>query len=161
MTVTLGERTPETVRMFFHQSRRPDIRRFLPMKAATEAEALADYQQTLLPGARSYGRTILLDGRYVGDVWCYAMAPGETPEAMLSYCVWDAECRRQGVATRGVRLFMAEIDCRFGIRRLGAFTYADNAASLRVLEKCGFQRAETIAESGVLSYYYQRVEAEK
>lgn len=155
MTITLGERTPETVRIFFHQSRQPDIRRYLPLKAATEAEALADYQRTLLPGARSYGRIILADGRYVGDVWCYAMAPGETPQAMLSYCVWDTACWRQGVATQAAGLFMEEISRRFGIRRLGAFTCADNAASLRVLEKCGFQRAETLSEDGVLSYYYE------
>lgn len=155
MTITLDQRTPETVRIFFRQSRRPDIRRFLPLKATTEAEALADYRKTLLPDARSYGRIILVDGRYVGDVWCYAMAPDGTPQAMLSYCLWDTACWGQGIATQAVRLFMTEVGCRFGIRRLGAFTFAENAASLRVLEKCGFQLAETIAEDGVLSRYYQ------
>ena len=72
MVTTLGERTAETVRIYFEKANRPEIKKVLPQKAKTVEEALADYEKTRLPGATSFGQTILADGRYVGDVWCYA-----------------------------------------------------------------------------------------
>ena len=38
---------------------------------------------------------------------------------------------------------------------LGAFTFASNIASIRVLEKNGFTRREEFEEDGILSCYLQ------
>ena len=62
MKVELRERTEETVRIYFETVRRQGLDRTLPQRAKTAEEAVEDYRQTLLPGAKSYGRTIWVDG---------------------------------------------------------------------------------------------------
>ena len=155
MNVTLAPRTQETVRIYFREAQEPSIRRDLPQKAQTVEEALADYEKTLLPDATSFGLTILADGRYVGDVWCYCIDPSDTPGCMLSYCVFDRSVRNMGAATDAVRAFMTIIRRKYALRTVGAFTFERNAASIRVLEKCGFVRMETFTEDGVPSHYYE------
>lgn len=155
MTVTLAPRTAETVRIYFREAQEPSIRRDLPQKAQTVEEALTDYQRTLLPGATSFGLTIQADGRYVGDIWCYCIDPQDTPNCMLSYCVFDRSCRNKSVATTAVQQFLPLLRQRYAVRTVGAFTFAHNAASIRVLEKCGFTRMESFTEDGQLSHYYE------
>lgn len=155
MNTELRERTAETVAIYFERANTEEIRRVLPMKARTLDEALEDYRHTLLPGAASFGRTIYEDGRYVGDVWCYCIHEDDEPDAMVSYCIFDETARGRGVATRALMLFMDEVERRFGLRTLGAFTYSANTASARVLEKSGFALIEEFEEDGVLSRYYQ------
>ena len=156
MLVPLDKRTEETVRLYFEKSRQPFIRAVLPQKARSVEETLDDYRKTLLPTATSYGRIIRADGVYVGDVWCYCIDKQETPNAMLSYCVFDPACWRKGIATQAVGLFLAEMRQRYGIQTVGAFTFADNSASRRVLEKSGFSLLESFVEDGRASHYYQR-----
>ncbi len=155
MKVILCPRTAETAAIYFEKARRKAIRDMLPQKAKTVEEALADFAKTQRPGATSFGRTIYVDERYVGDVWVYAIDPNDTPNAMFSYCVFDQAVWGKGIATEAVRLFLAEIQARFSLHSIGAFTYAANAASIRVLEKCGFVLAEEFFEDGVQSRYYQ------
>lgn len=69
MNIRLGERTAETAAVYFERTRIPAIQRFLPQKAQTREEFLADFRKSREPGSRSFGRTIYADGRYVGDVW--------------------------------------------------------------------------------------------
>ena len=154
--IALGERSEETVRIYFSRAQQPMIKAVLPQKAQTVEEALADYQATLLPSARSYGRTILVDGRSVGDIWCYGLNRDEEPNAMLSYCLFEPAYWGKGIATRAVGMFLEEIRVKFGIQTIGAFTFADHAASIRVLEKNGFCLMEEFAEEGRRSKYFQR-----
>ena len=156
MNISLGQRTEETVRIYFEQTRNPAIRRTLPQRAQTLAEALADFRRTLEPGCRSYGRTIWADGQYVGDVWCYGMDADGEPQAMVSYCVWQTDRWGRGAATAALGLFLEEIRAQFGITRVGAFTFAANTGSVRVLERNGFRLAETVEENGAVSGYYTR-----
>lgn len=156
MKITLGGRTAETAAVYFEKTRSPAIRSALPQKAQTLEEALADYRKTQLPGAKSFGRTICADGQYVGDVWCYCMDPAGDPQAMVSYCVFEQELWGRGVAAKALGLFLEEIRKRFGLERVGAFTFASNTGSIRVLEKNGFRLQESFTEDGVESGYYQR-----
>ena len=155
MSVKLGQRTEETVAVYFERAQSAAIRAVLPQRARTLEEALADYRKTLELGARSFGRTIYADGRYVGDIWCYAMGPENDPQAMVSYCVFERELWGRGAAAKALGLFLAELRERFGFERIGAFTYASNAGSVRVLEKNGFQLEEVFAEDGRESRYYR------
>lgn len=156
MKITLGGRTAETVAAYFERTRSPAIRKMLPQKAQTLEEALEDFRKTQAPGAKSFGRTIYADGRYVGDVWCYCMDPDGDPQAMLSYCIFEQSLWGRGIATEALGLFLKEIRERFGLERVGAFTFAGNAASIRVLEKNGFRLQEFFTEDGVESRYYRR-----
>lgn len=153
--IALGERSAETVRTYFARAQQPEIRRALPQKAQTVEEALKDYQDTLLPGATSYGKTILWNGRYVGDVWCYGIHRENVPSAMLSYCLFEPALWGRGVTTQAVGMFLKEAEKAHGLQTMGAFTFADNAASIGVLEKNGFQLMEEWTEDGRRSRYYQ------
>lgn len=154
--IALGERNETTVRIYFSRAQQPMIKALLPQKAQTVEEALKDYQATLLPNARSYGRTILADGSYVGDVWCYGLNQDEEPNAMLSYCLFEPGYWGKGVATRAVGMFLEAARERYGLQTIGAFTFADHAASIRVLEKNGFCLMEEFSEDERRSKYFQR-----
>lgn len=155
MKVELKDRTAETVVTYFRATRAPEVRKYLPQKAATEAEALAEYAKTQQPGATSYGRTIYADGKYIGDIWCYCIQRDE-PNAMVSYCVFDKAYWSRGVATEALGRFLAEIAQKLGIKSAGAFTYSANKASIRVLLKNGFTDVETFVEDGAESKYLQK-----
>ena len=155
MVITLGERTAETVRIYFEKANRPEIKKVLPQKAKTVEEALADYEKTRLPGATSFGQTILADGRYVGDIWCYCIDMEDEPNCMVSFCVFELESWSKGIATAALKLFIEAIRAKYGVKTIGAFTYASNLASVRVLEKNGFSVMEEFEENGVLSKYLQ------
>ena len=157
MMIELRERTAETVLTYFRATRDAEIQKFLPQKAQSEEEALADFEKTRREGAASYGRTIYADGRHVGDIWCYCIQE-EEPNAMVSYCVFDKTLWNRGVATRSLQLFLEEIIEKFHLNHIGAFTYLENMASIRVLEANGFCRMEEFTEDGVASVYLQRNE---
>ena len=86
-------------------------------------------------------RTILADGDVVGSTAVY----GEPGEREVTYWVDRAHWGR-GIATAALGALLAEVP----ERPLFARAAADNAASLRVLEKCGFResaRARGYAEA--------------
>ena len=156
MNIQLKERTAETAAVYFQRTRAPAIQRFLPQRARTLEEFLSDFRKTQEPGASSYGRTIYVDGQYAGDVWCYCMDPSGDPQAMVSYCLFQQSLQGRGAATEALRLFLDEIRDRFSLERIGAFTFTENTASIRVLEKNGFRLAESFTEGGRASGYYLR-----
>ena len=143
MEITLGTRTADTVRIYFEKSQHPEIKKFLPQKAQSVEEALEDYEKTLLPDTTSYGRTILADGHYVGDI------------CMVSFCIFEASYRSKGIATTALNMFLALIREKYGVNTVGAFTFSHNHASLNVLQKNGFSIIEEFEEDGVLSKYLQ------
>ena len=155
MIVSLHQRTEAHVRTYFQRTQDVEIKEMLPSSAETVEDALAMFRHTQEPGADSFGRTVYADGVYVGDVWCYDIQQEEAPNAMLSYCLFDKACWGKGIATEAVRLFLAEIKARYAVNSVGAFAYADNAASLRVLEKNGFVCVEEFEEDGRRSGYWE------
>ena len=155
MTIVLSERTAKTVRIYFEQSKQDYIKENLPQKAKSVEEALDDFRMMLLPGASSFGLTVEADGKYIGDVWCYGIDKSGDPNAMLSFCIFDRAYLNRGVATSVVELFLEEVRKKFGIENVGAFTFSDNFASQRVLEKNGFVLVEEFVEDGRESKYYQ------
>ena len=155
MVITLEKRTADTVRTYFEKANRPEIKQVLPQKAKTVEEALEDYEQTLLPNAASYGQTVYVDGKYVGDVWCYCIDLDDEPNSMLSFCIFEPEYWSKGIAATAVNMFIQNIRARYPVKTIGAFTFAQNQASIRVLEKNGFVLMEEFEEDGVLSKYFQ------
>ena len=156
----LRRRTAWHAAEFFRRTRSEEILRWLPLRAETERQALEEYARACRPGADSEGRVIYCEGRYVGDVWCYAIRPRNArdpdgPDAMLSCCVFARELWGRGIAAAAVRQFLAEVLAPRGLRRVGAFTFAENTASVRLLTRCGFALRETLDEGGVRSYYFE------
>lgn len=157
MIITLETRTADTVKIYFEKANKPQIKQALPQKAKTVEEALADYEETLLPNAQSYGQTVYVDGRYVGDVWCYCIDPDDEPNCMVSYCIFEPEYWSKGIATTALKMFIQTIQAKYKVKTIGAFTFSHNHASIRVLEKNGFALVEEFEEDGVLSKYFQYV----
>ena len=155
MIITLEKRTADTVRTFFEKTDRPEIRQVLPQKAKTVEEALENYEETLRPDAESFGQTVYVDGQYVGDVWCYCIDLNDEPNCMLSFCIFELEYWNKGIATTAVKMFIQNICALYHVKTIGAFTFSDNLASIRVLEKNGFVVMEEFEEGGVLSKYLQ------
>lgn len=156
MRIELRERTEKHVRINYEKMKDPQIKAMIPMTEKTLEQAIADYEKTLLPGATSFGQTIYVDGAYVGDIWCYCMNLEEEPNAMLGYCLFEKELWGRGIATEAVKRFLRIAAQWFDMKTMGAVAYCSNGASLRVLEKSGFEKKEEFAEDGVLSAYYQK-----
>ena len=155
MIITLEKRTADSVRGYFERTNRPEIKQVLPQKAKTIEEALEDYEKTLLPNATSFGQTVYVDEKYVGDVWCYCIDMDDEPNCMLSFCIFELEYWSKGIATTAVNMFIENICAQYNIKTIGAFTFAHNNASIRVLEKNGFVVMEEFEENGVWSKYLQ------
>ena len=155
MLITLKNRTADSVRIYYEKANKTEIKRVLPQKAKTVEEALEDYEQTLLPNAKSFGQTVYADGKYVGDIWCYCIDMNDEPNCMLSFCIFELEYWSKGIATAAVKMFIQNICARYHVKTIGAFTFAHNQASIRVLEKNGFIVMEEFEEDGVLSKYFQ------
>ena len=155
MTVTLAERTAAHVSVYWHKTQDEEIKTLLPSSAQSEEQALELFRKTLLPNANSFGRVILADGQYVGDIWCYCIDESEEKSAMLSYCIFEKSHWDKGIATKAAKLFLNEVFERYHIEKIGAFTYSSNTASIRVLEKLGFDFIEEWEEDGTLSRYFE------
>ncbi len=157
MNIELCERIEAHVIEYFNRTRDAEIMSTLPQSARTLDEALENYRKSLLPGATSFGRTVYADGRYVGDIWCYAIDRYGTPNCMLSFCIFEKSLWGKGIATRAVKLFLQEISGKFDPLHVGAFAYLSNCASRRVLEKNGFLELERFSEDGAESVYMQKM----
>lgn len=155
MEIVLRERSEAHVRIYFERTRDEQIQRMCPQRAQTVEEALRDYRHSLQEGSGSFGRTVYVDERYVGDVWCYCIGDQDGPDAMLSFCLFEKELWGRGIGGKAVGLMLHEMRERFGVHTVGAFVYMENAGSIRVLEKNGFRLEEQFSEEGRESGYYQ------
>ena len=116
---------------------------------------MADYERTLLPNAGSFGQTICVDGQYVGDVWCYCIDMENEPNCMVGFCIFEPDFWSKGIATIAVNMFIKNICAKYSFKTIGAFTFSNNNASMKVLKKNGFSVIEEFEEDGVLSKYLQ------
>lgn len=155
MKIMLAERTAAHVSLYWNKTQDTEIKALLPSSAQNEEQALELYRRSQLPDATSYGRIILADGNYIGDIWCYCIDEKNERSAMLSYCIFEKSCWNQGIATEAAKHFLEEVFSRYDIDKIGAFTYSSNTASIRVLEKCAFHFVEEWEENGVLSRYFE------
>ena len=155
MKLDLKTRTADHVRIYFSRTQDPEIREMLPSGVQTLEEALANFAQAQKPDAASYGRTIYVDGEYVGDIWCYCIDPAGEPQAMVSYCIFEKSRWNQGIATAALEEFLKEIVPKYSLQSIGAFTYSANLPSIQVLVRNGFTQRQVFTEDGRESRYFQ------
>ena len=156
MRLELRERTEIHVRINYEKMKDPQIKAMIPMTEKTLEQAIADYEKTLLSDATSFGQTIYVDGNYVGDIWCYGLNLEEEPNAMIGYCIFEKDLWGKGIATRAVKRFLKIVSDWYGLKTVGGIAYCSNGASLRVMEKNGFEKIEEFTENGVKSVYYRK-----
>lgn len=90
---------------------------------------------------------VVLDGVVIGTVSLHVVdgmgQPGMPPrtEAELGY-IFDPGYGGHGYATEAVTAVVAHAFDRLGVRRITAGCFADNLASVRILEKVGMRREQ-------------------
>ncbi|MEV6958360.1 GNAT family N-acetyltransferase [Streptomyces sp. NPDC051207] len=120
--------------VFYRQLNDPESLRmaaFTPEDPA-DRDVFEAHWKRLRASDRVLVRTVLADGDVVGNAAVY----GEPGEREVTYWI-DRAYWGRGIATAALRALLAEVP----ERPLYARTAADNAGSLRVLEKCGFRHS--------------------
>ena len=131
--------TPEMAEAVHLGSLDEDTRRFLPDEVFETAEIAADVIADLMDcyaGTEGpFVHPILADGQYVGYVQLVPIEDGWE----IGYHTVKAYAGR-GYATEAVRAFLPVMMEKLHLTQVAGICDAQNAASLRVLEKCGFRR---------------------
>ena len=116
-----------------------DTRRYLPDEVfETEeiaAEVIADLMDCYSGTEGPFVHPMLLDGEYAGYVQLVPIENGWE----IGYHTVKAHIG-QGLATEAVRAFLPVMMDKLGLTQVAGICDAQNAASIRVMEKCGFTR---------------------
>ena len=116
-----------------------DTRRFLPDEVfETEeiaADVIADLMDCYSGTEGPFVHPMLLDGEYAGYVQLVPIENGWE----IGYHTVKAHAG-QGLATEAVRAFLPVMMDKLGLTQVAGICDAQNAASIRVMEKCGFTR---------------------
>lgn len=132
--------TPEMAMDVHLGSMNEDMRCFLPDEVFETVEIAGNVIADLMD---CYGGTdgpfvhpMFADGQYAGYV---QLVPMEDGEWEVGYCTVKAMTGR-GYATEAVGAFLPVMMNRLGLTQVMGVCVAENHASIRVLEKCGFRR---------------------
>jgi len=117
-----------------------DTRRFVPDEVFETPEEAEDTVRFLM-GVYESGKgplvypVLLKEGGYIGYVQAVPLSSGEWE---IGYNI-RRDHRRRGYASEAVAAFLPAITERLGIDRIFGICHPENAASLGVLRKCGFE----------------------
>lgn len=116
-----------------------DNRRFVPDEVFETVEEAADTVSFLMgcyaPGEGPLVYPVLLkDGTYIGYVQA---VPLDEKEYEIGYHIGSAYTGR-GYATEAVKAFLPVILPKLGLDRITGICLAENIASVKVMERCGF-----------------------
>lgn len=138
--LTITEFTPEMAQAVHENSLDADNRRFVPDEVF---ETVEDAAETVAFLMSQYGKTdgplvypvLKKDGTYIG----YVQAVPLENEWELGYHIGERYTKR-GYCTEAVRAFLPVILPMLGVTWMRGVCLADNFASRRVMERCGFQK---------------------
>lgn len=130
--------TPEMAKDVHLGSLDADTRRFLPDEVFETEQEAADVIRTLIEcsaGSGPFVYPMLAGGEYAGYV---QLAPADDGWEIGYHTV--RRYTGQGFATEAVQAFLPWIMQRLSLQEVLGICDAQNAASVRVLEKCGFRQ---------------------
>ena len=130
--VTLRAVTDADLPAIFDMRRDPEAVRMAAFTAEDPSDRAAfdAHMQRLRTSPEIDMRAIVVDGRLAGTIGWFVVDGDTEVTYWLDRSAWG-----RGVATRALRMILAEIP----VRPLYARAAADNAGSLRVLAKAGFR----------------------
>lgn len=117
-----------------------DNRRFVPDEVFETVEAAAETVEFLMGCYQNGGGPLVYpilrkdDGIYVGYVQA---VPFEEGDWEIGYHIGGGHTKK-GYATEAVQAFLPVIMERLGIAQMAGVCLADNKASVKVMERCGF-----------------------
>lgn len=137
--LTITEFSPEMAQAVHENSLDEENRRFLPDEVF---ETVDEAAETISFLTAQYGQdggplvypVLLKDGTCIGHIQAVPIGDG----------AWEAgyhiggRYTRKGYATEAMKAFLPVIMKELGIRRISGICDADNRASRRVMERCGF-----------------------
>ena len=124
---------PSDLPAFYAHHREPEAVRMADFPPRDQPAFTLHWAKILRDGSIAK-QTILVDGEVAGHLVCY----GPPEERLIGY--WLAhEHWGRGIATRALAAFLEDIR----ERPLYAHVAKINPASIRVLEKCGFERTDS------------------
>lgn len=130
--------TPDMAQAVHLGSLDENTRRFLPDEVfetpAVAAEVIADLMDCYAGTEGPFVHPMLADGAYAGYV---QLVPMEDGSWEVGYHTVKAFAGR-GYATEAVQAFLPVMMDKLGLTQVAGVCDAENAASIRVLEKCGF-----------------------
>ena len=132
----LREVTEEDLPVFFEQQRDPEavaMAAFPPRERAPFFE----HWHRIMGDDTLIAKTIVSDGEVAGNVVSFERDGKQLVGYWLGREFWG-----RGLATRA----LAELVEELTVRPLYAEVATDNIGSIRVLEKCGFERVDTVTE---------------
>lgn len=101
---------------------------------STDLNAFVERWTKNISDAANITQTILVNGQVAGNIVSYMLADEREVGYWVDKAYWG-----KGIATEALTQFLASVR----IRPLYARAVDDNAASIRVLEKCGFMKIGT------------------
>jgi len=118
-----------------------DNRRFVPDEVFETVEEAADTVEFLISvyenGSGPLVYPVLLkDGTYIGYVQAVPLDDGTWE---VGYHI-GASYTKNGYATEAVTAFLPVVMQKLGLRRIKGVCLADNKASIKVMERCGFKK---------------------
>ncbi len=138
--VTLREVVAGDLEVFFEQQLDPEATRMAAFPARDEAAFLAHWSK-ILDNPAVAKKAILFDGQVAG----YIVRWEQDGRLLVGYWLGKA-CWGKGLATRALAVFLEQMQ----ERPLYAWVARHNAASRRVLEKCGFSMCRDEPEEYLL-----------
>jgi RimJ/RimL family protein N-acetyltransferase len=135
--------TPDLPSVFAYRSRE-DVAEWMPGRPSSYDDWL------LLMTPEAMGRTLVLelDGQVIGDLYLHVQdgwaqyevrEDGKDTQAEIGWCL-SPDHQGHGYMTEAVAELVRLCFEDLGIRRLVANAFADNAPSLRIMDKLGMQR---------------------
>ena len=141
--ITVRVRRPDDVDAIAAASHDPETRRWLddpPMDADARRTSLERVQEAWRSGRAA--PLVIADALSDRPVGIVNLQFRDDEVATVAYSVFPA-ARGRGVAPRAVRLLVAWAFAELGLSQVLLEAAEQNAASLRVAEKCGFERIGT------------------
>lgn len=126
----------------------PDVARYLRDRFPypyTSADAAA-FLGHVVPATPGQLHAIEVDDAIAGGVGIHPGDDVERASAELGYWL-TPRCWGQGIMPAVIDAYVPMVAARFGLRRVWAKVYAPNVASMRVLERCGFQREGVLRQA--------------
>lgn len=130
--VSLRDVEERDLPVFFEQQREPEANRMAAFPPREREPFMTHWRTRVLESATNKKKTIVVDGQVAGNVVSWEQDGQRLVGYWLGRAYWG-----RGVATEALRMFLAEHETT---RPVYAYVATHNVASVRVLEKCGFER---------------------
>lgn len=150
--ISLQEQTAAHVPIFFHHCQDEEVSKGMYHLPTTIQEAMYAYHQQQRE-CTQYRKVIYIDDVYVGDIWCHV---NSKRQVLLSCCVFAKVFWGKGIGKQAMTLFLQDVKNHLDVQTAGAYLYANNIGSMRMLEQLNFTRKKIFIEKEQRCYYYEK-----